>query len=391
LKTLCLKNEHLLILSCNIAFSGDFIYFSSMFLIPFSSLTNEELSLHAAEKLAMDLSDWEQEIWQFINNWMNPSIDYINVFTSGSTGFPKEIKHCKGVVLNSARLTCNALQLKPGDKALLCLPANKISGMMMIVRSIWSKMDLYCIRPSADPLSDIPVKEKIELAAFTPMQLFAIDKDPKKRKRVEKISKIIIGGDEIPAKLVNSIRDMKNMAYATFGMTETISHIALRTLNGQSPDNAFTTLPGITVSTDEGDRLVIEAPELGVRHLVTNDVVNLISSTKFHWLGRKDNLINSGGVKLFPEQIEEHLKTFLKIPFFITGIESPRSGQEVAIAIERKTFTRTEANDLKKQFETLSKLETPKAILTIPEFTRTDTGKIKRSDSLQHVAMKIAL
>ena len=133
------------------------------------------------------------------------------------------------------------------------------------------------------------------------------------------------------------------------------------------------------------------APELGVRHLITNDEVHLISSTQFKWLGRKDNLINSGGVKIYPEKIEEQLKSLIELPFFIAGIESNRTGQEVAIAIEKATFTLKEANELKKRFEILGKLYCPKTILTIAKFIRTDNGKIKRRESLQQVAMRIAI
>jgi o-succinylbenzoate---CoA ligase len=294
-------------------------------------------------------------------------------------------------MLNSSRLTCDALDLKKGNKVLLCLPARKISGMMIIVRSIWARMDLFCIRPSAQPMKEIPDTARFDFASFTPMQLIDITANAKQRARVERISKIIIGGDEMPPVLSETLRVMKNQAYATFGMTETVSHIALRRLNTKSAADCFTTLPGIKVSTDERTCLVIEAPELGVRHLVTNDVVNLLSPTQFCWLGRKDNLINSGGIKIFPEQIEEQLKATVGLPFFITGIPSARSGQDVAIVVESKTISLVEANDLKKQFGKLSKLQCPKAILTIPHFERTENGKIKRRESLKKVVQKISL
>jgi o-succinylbenzoate---CoA ligase len=362
-----------------------------MFLIPFSSLSERELLAQASAKLNENLKAWEREIWQFIKDWLDPSVAAIKVFTSGSTGPPKEIEHCKGAMLNSTRLTCDALQLKAGNKVLLCLPLSRIAGMMIIVRSIWARMDMYCIRPSSNPISDIPDSEKFDFGSFTPMQLFDVTTDSRKRARIERISKIIIGGDEIPPLLAECIRLMKNQAYATFGMTETISHIALRRLNGKNASDCFTVLPGIKVSIDERSCLVIEAPELGVRRLVTNDVVSLIGPGEFCWLGRKDNLINSGGIKIYPEQIEDQLKPLLGIPFFITGIPSARSGQEVAIAVESKDFTLREANQLKDQFRILSKLQSPKAILTIPHFVRTDTGKIKRNESLKHVATKIAI
>jgi len=359
-----------------------------MFRVAFSSLTEKEIQKIAIEKINSETEEWEKEIWQFINDWLDPAIGSIKVFTSGSTGIPKEIQHGKGCILNSARLTCYALHLKHGDKALLCLPVNRISGMMMIVRSIWNKMDLYCIRPTSDPLSQLTDKDKFDFAAFTPSQLYEFEKHVK---RIEKIRKLLIGGEDISARLMNNLQLLNNAAYATFGMTETISHIALRRLNGPHPERYFKTLGGITVSTDQRKCLIIEAPELGIHGLITNDIVHLISPVEFEWLGRKDNLINSAGVKIYPEQIEEQLKAVIDVPFFIAGIENQRTGQEVAIALEKRAVTLKETNDFKKRFEILGKLYSPKTILTIPHFIRTENGKINRKASLQQVAMRISI
>ncbi|MES2621137.1 MAG: AMP-binding protein, partial [Bacteroidota bacterium] len=253
----------------------------------FSSLTEKEIQKIAIEKINSELDEWEIEIWQFIRDWLDPAVVSIKVFTSGSTSFPREIQHGKGCILNSARLTCYALQLKHGDKALLCLPANRISGMMMIVRSIWNKMDLYCMRPSSNPLSQLTDKDNFDFAAFTPSQLYEFEKN---MQRIEKIRKLLIGGEDISARLMKNMQLLNNASYATFGMTETISHIALRRLNGPNPDRYFKTFEGITVSTDERKCLIIEAPELGIHSLITNDVIHFISPVEFEWLGRKDNL-----------------------------------------------------------------------------------------------------
>ena len=210
------------------------------------------------------------------------------------------------------------------------------------MRSIWNKMDLYCIRPTTDPLCQVADKDKFDFAAFTPSQLFEFDKH---RKHIERIRKMLIGGEDISNRLLANLRLLSNAAYTTFGMTETISHIALRRLNGIHPDHHFKTLRGISVSIDGKKSLVIEAPELGIHRLITNDAVHLFSPTEFEWLGRMDNLINSGGVKIYPEQIEEQLKQQIAIPFFITGIENDRTGQEVAIAVEKKAVTLQETNE----------------------------------------------
>ena len=216
-----------------------------MFEIDFFSLSESAIIQMASQQLNADLADWEREIWSFVINWFDPEIKSISVFTSGSTGTPKEISHTKEAMLNSARATCSALNLSAGKQALLCLPVKKISGMMMVVRCLDCKMKMVCVKPSTKPLSELPEGLKIDFAAFTPMQFFEITNNYSNFRKADRMGKIILGGEGVSAELLPNIMKLESEVYATFGMTETISHIALKRLNGSYPDADFKLLPGI--------------------------------------------------------------------------------------------------------------------------------------------------
>ncbi len=353
-----------------------------MFEIDFYTQNDDTLRKVAQENLLSSLEDWERHIWQFISNWYDPSIETISVFTSGSTGAPKQISHTKVSMLFSAGQTCRALNLKPGDTALLCLPVNKISGMMMVVRSIFNKMKLICIRPSSSPLQVHSDGQLINFAAFTPMQFNGITSNHSSYVKADAIEKIILGGEDVKAELLHDIRKLKSQVYITYGMTETISHIALKRLNGPVPDTGFSLLPGIKIATDVRGCLIIEAPNLGQPHLVTNDVVKLLGENTFQWLGRIDNVINSGGVKIYPEEIERQLLNRIDIPFFITGLPDERTGEKLVLVLESTTLEHVQINSLNAAFMSVEKLHRPKEALLVPRFERTDNGKIKRKETL---------
>ncbi len=368
-----------------------------MFVIRFSSLSDTELIQLAEEKLTTDLADWERNIWQFIRNWFNPSVTSIKIFTSGSTGSPKQIEHSKQAMLNSARMTGKVLDLKEGDNTLLCLPTSKIAGMMMVVRSICTKMDLHCIQPSATPLKDLEEGTKISFAAFTPMQLHSAAKNFAHFKAAQTIDKIIVGGEAISAEVLDIVNRFSNKVYHTFGMTETISHIALKRLNGKEADAHYQVLDGITISTGEQNRLIIEAPELSQPHLVTNDVVRLVvvskvtnnsnetynSHQQFDWLGRTDNVINSGGVKIYPEELEQKLQSHIQPAFFITAIPDEVTGNKLVLAIEMISLTESDKQELREEFSKFDKLHRPKAVLLFGRFVKTTNGKTRRKETMQ--------
>ncbi len=362
-----------------------------MFEIDFFSLTESAIIQMASQQLTADLADWEREIWSFVINWFDPEIKSISVFTSGSTGIPKAISHTKEAMLNSARATCSALNLSAGNRALLCLPVSKISGMMMEVRCIECKMKVLCLKPSTKPLSELPEDIKIDFAAFTPMQFFEITNNYSNFRKADRMGKIILGGEDVNAELLANIQKLESEVYITFGMTETISHIALKRLNGSLPDSNFKLLPGITIQVDDRSCMVIQAPQLCQPHLVTNDVIEMKGETEFKWLGRFDNVINTGGVKIFPEEIELKLAESMSLPFFIASLPDSISGQKVVIVVQCSDLQLSEQNRLKTLLNQLEKIQRPKEVLLNPKFKYTANGKLKRLESLHETITTIPL
>lgn len=362
-----------------------------MVCIEFSTLSDTGAAQLASQKLSGELDEWERNIWSFISDWFDPAIPSIKVFTSGSTGAPRQIEHGKQAMLNSAATTCAAMQLQPGDNALLCLPVNKIGGMMMVVRAIHSRLNLYCVKPSANPLKEVTDEIKFAFAAFTPMQLNGLNQNYPLFLRAERIEKILLGGEHTPAELLQMVSRMSNQVYATFGMTETISHIALKRLNGKDADSHFKVLPGIKISINEKNCLIIEAPALGQPHLVTNDVIRLRPGDEFDWLGRTDNVINSGGVKIHPEELEQKLQAFIQPAFFIGALPDARTGEKLVLAIEMDVFTEKDKQELKEVIAGFDRLQQPRSVLLFHQFVRTANGKIKRKETLQSTFESIEL
>lgn len=315
---------------------------------------------------------YQYELGNFLLDWLDQK-DYVIVKTSGSTGKPKNIKIKKKAMVNSAIATGDFFKLKPGDKVLHCLPSNFIAGKMMIVRAIVLGLELDMVEPAVLPLIDY--EKDYVFSAFTPMQLknFA--------KYLKNIKTVIVGGGRVSNAIIDLIKDKKPNVYETYGMTETVSHIAVKKLNnfsGSNNDKYFTTLPEIVVSQDERGCLVIDAPNLSDKKIVTNDIVKVASESSFQWLGRYDNVINSGGIKLYPEQIEFKLRDKIKEEFFIASKADDTLGEKLILVIEG------EKRDIDHSvFEGLDKYENPKEINFISKFKVTASGKIHREKTLK--------
>ncbi|ALJ03662.1 O-succinylbenzoic acid--CoA ligase [Pseudalgibacter alginicilyticus] len=323
---------------------------------------------------------YQQELGDFLLSWLDEK-DYIEVKTSGSTGKPKKIKIKKQAMVNSAIVTGDYFGLKPGDKVLHCLPSNFIAGKMMIVRAIILGLELDMTEPAVLPLIDY--EKDYTFCAFTPMQLKSFSK------YLLNIKMAIVGGGQVPESTIEIIKDKKPMVYETYGMTETVSHIAVKRLNNFNDsesisNNYFKTLPNISISQDDRGCLVIDAPLLSDETIVTNDLVKIHSETEFEWLGRYDNVINSGGIKLFPEQIEKKLRSKIKEQFFIASKPDDMFGDKLILVLEKKT------NDLDLSvFNDLDKYEKPKEVFNIAKFIETASGKIHRKKNLQKLNISV--
>jgi len=324
----------------------------------------------AAYSLVKEGDPYEYQVGEFLLNWLDDS-DHIKVKTSGSTGDPITINLSKQVMVNSAINTGDYFNLEPGDRALLCLPARYIAGKMMIVRAIILGLEL----DTAQPANHVLFKDDkpYEISAMAPIQLKnAIS-------RLDCFKRIIVGGAAVPQSIINSIQDCKTLVYETYGMTETASHIAVKKLNNLDKDEKkrFHCLAGIKVTKDDRDCLVIHSNHLSAEPIITNDMVKIYSETEFDWLGRIDNVINSGGVKLHPETIERKLSDAIGGRFLIASEDEESLGQQVVLILE------SASDEIDPSvFSVLDKFEIPKKIYAIPEFVETSTKKVNREKTI---------
>jgi O-succinylbenzoic acid--CoA ligase len=341
------------------------------------------LPLGAISSISLDhLPAYEKSALTFCKEW-DSGQESFTIDTSGSTGTPKKITLTRGQMIASAEKTIAALGLHTDMTSLVCLDTAYIAGRMMIVRSIIATMDMIITEPSSNPLENLP-DSPIDFAALVPYQLRTIIAS-RERARLESIGRIILGGAPIDQELLADIRKLRVPCYATFGMTETLSHIALQKLNGVDAQDSFHVLDGIEINTDDRQCLVINADYLD-QAVVTNDIVELTGLRKFRWLGRWDNVINSGGVKVMPEKIEKEVGSYmlsqkLKHRFFATGLPNQQLGQQVALIVEGMLTEKQEEDLLGWLRSKLPRYEIPKAVLYTHEFTTTATQKVNRAAS----------
>lgn len=321
--------------------------------------------------------DDEVAIGKFILEWLDEN-DFITVKTSGSTGIPKNIKLQKDHIFNSAAATVKYFDLKENTKALLCLSSEYIAGKMMLVRAMIAGWELCTTAPEKNPLENID--DAFDFSAMVPYQVFHSLKD------LHKVKKLIVGGGAVSAELDQQLQKIKTRVFATYGMTETISHVAVRPINGMEKSAVFSALPKVDFSLNENNCLQIHAPEISEETVVTNDVVELISPTSFKFLGRADNVINTGGVKVHPEVVEEKLSLHINQPFFIASEKDEALGERVILILESEE--QLQLKDFSVTFETLSGYEKPKKIYSVPHFIYTETGKVKRAEVLKYFLLK---
>lgn len=324
----------------------------------------------------------------FLAEWQSPEPTVL-VHTSGSTGEPKPLFVEKRRMEASARATIKALGLKPCSSALLCMSLKYIAGKMMVVRSLVGDLRLISVEPSGHPLANID--EPIDFAAMVPLQVYNSMENPIELERLKAIHNIIIGGGSIDEEMERRLRDFPNAVWSTYGMTETLSHIALRRINGSEASEWYTPLENVKVSLSDEGCLVIDAPEVCANTLYTHDCAEIHQDGKrFRILGRIDNVIDSGGIKLHIEDIERKLRPYLS-NFLITKAPHRKFGEAVVLMIEKskgdsakslgdtKKSLRESENTLRALLEQhLEKYEQPKYIVEVDELPLTETGKPAR-------------
>ena len=314
---------------------------------------------------------------EFLSEWNNDS-PFVHVQTSGSTGVPKPMLAEKRRMLASARITNDFLGLREGDAALLCMSLDYIAGKMMVVRSIERGLKLITVEPSGHPLnhSQLAIDDcQIDFAAMVPLQVYNTLQVPEERKRLLQIRHLIIGGGAIDEALGAELKNFPNAVWSTYGLTETLSHIALRRLSGPEASDWYIPFPSVKVSLSEDGCLVIDAPEVCPERLVTNDIAE-ISPQGFRILGRKDNVICSGGIKIQIEEVESRLRPFFRVPYLISKRPDPKFG-EVSVLLTEGSID--EARQICERI--LPKYYLPRHYLHVDRIPLTETGKPARQQA----------
>ncbi|PHK22952.1 O-succinylbenzoic acid--CoA ligase [Nostoc linckia z15] len=324
---------------------------------------NEDDLLRIAYTFIKEGEPYEKAVGDFLMYWFDNS-SKIEMHTSGTTGKPKLITIDKQAMVNSALATGEFFGLEAGIKVLHCLPTQYVAGKMMLVRAFILGWDLDLVAPSSHPLERNDTT--YDFGAMVPLQAqHSLDK-------LHCVKKLILGGAKVSQQLAKELSEIPSEIYETYGMTETITHIAAKRVG----EEAFNVLPHVRISEDDRHCLVIDPYAICDEPVVTNDVVKVVNSRQFIWLGRFDNVINSGGVKLFPEQIEEKLSQKIDRRFFVKGVPDDELGEKLVLYIEGEPYDVSQ--DI---FKKLGKFEKPKQITFIPKFTETATGKVMREKS----------
>ncbi|MBT8186602.1 MAG: AMP-binding protein [Croceitalea sp.] len=310
----------------------------------------------------------EMAMGEFLMDWLS-SRRTITVKSSGSTGTPKTIKLQKSHMIKSATATGAFFGLNAGDNALLCLPVEYIAGKMMLVRAMVLGLHLDAVDPSSEPLRF--TSKNYDFCAMVPMQL------SNSIKQLSQVNKLIVGGAPLSKKIKSCLSKQSTKVYETYGMTETITHIAAKPIDQDS----FEVLPNVGITKDNRGCLVIDAPEIGCNNLITNDLIDLLDNKHFKWLGRFDNIINSGGVKLMPEHIEAKLSQVIDVPFFVGGMPDVNLGEKLVLVVKGQVDEELLMDNI-KALKSVAKYEVPKDIYKLPQFLMTDTNKIMRKKTL---------
>jgi len=335
----------------------------------------------SAGELIKEVEYLDENHRKFLQSWFDDK-DYIVAHTSGSTGKPKQIRILKKNLINSATQTIRFFDLQPRTGALLNLSSDFIAGKLMWIRALTGGWHLDVVSPENRSIAEVLKNKSYDFGAMVPLQVYQNLPD------VSHIQKLIIGGGVVSNELQQKLYDFSNRIYATYGMTETLTHIAVKPVNKlawqnfypqNSLNGAYRLLEGIRIFSDRRGCLVIEAPELAEEPVITNDLVRILDDKHFLWLGRYDNIINSGGVKLIPEQIENKIAPYIKREFFVAGIPDEKLGEKLVLLIEGKSF------DLPDWSRILTRYEIPKQVFFIDKFYRTDSGKIQRKKNLSYL------
>ncbi|MEN8249473.1 MAG: AMP-binding protein [Bacteroidota bacterium] len=327
---------------------------------------------------------FEQSTLTFCRQWLNGQATF-SLKTSGSTGEPKTIEVTRKQMQLSARQTVSYFNLTPEDTVLVCLNTAYIAGIMMLVRGFESGAKIIAVEPEGNPLNQID--NQVDFLAVVPLQLNKILSNPVSKSQLENCRATLVGGAPVSVALEKLIAQSSAAVYATFAMTETLTHFALRQLN-PNKEEYYTTLKDVSIGQDNRGCLTVESQVTLNKRLFTNDLVEIIAPGQFIWKGRIDNIINSGGVKVSIETLESKIEQVLSqlnlsYNFFIAGLPDSVLGEKVVLIVE--SSQRVPIIESIDYAQTLNQYEIPKSILYLPNFIYTPTGKINRPETTELV------
>lgn len=315
----------------------------------------------------------EADLAAFLHEWYAPT-EEMELQTSGSTGAPKTIIVSKQAMRASAEATCRYFGLKKGDTALLCLPLRYIAGKMMVVRALVGGLNLITAEPSSTPLAQLHTP--VDFAPLVPMQAHTTLQQAGGTAQLEQARTILLGGGFVDAALETALQACRSAVYVSYGMTETLSHIALRRINGAQAAAYYTPLPQVKVGMSPRGTLVLSVPYLGIADLETNDLAEILPDGRFRILGRVDCVINSGGIKIQAESVEEELTAATGLAVMAVPIPHPVLGQAVGLLWEGPPEKEAA---LQQALQALPKYHQPHKVLRHP-LPRTATGKVNRAE-----------
>lgn len=325
-----------------------------------------------------DLLSWRRELFAFILLFLDREEAGIIQQSSGTTGDPKSYTLSRDAMLNSARSTLDYFGLKGGEKALICLPVHYIAGKMMVVRALVGGLDMLLREPSSRPLQGI--EDHVDFAAMVPLQL---EESLQHRDPLDRISRLLLGGGELHPGTRQKLGSLSTPEiYESFGMTETYTHFALRRINGTRPDPVFKVLKNVQIATDSRGCLLVKMPGVTSGMVQSNDLVEInLEGDGFTWLGRYDNLINSGGIKIIPELLEEQIGDCLGHECLVLPEPDRKLGQKLVLVVEFEGGNPPLDTWMKQLKIRLSNYEVPKRVLTLESLPRNASMKPDRTST----------
>ncbi|MFC4874648.1 AMP-binding protein [Negadavirga shengliensis] len=337
--------------------------------------------------------DWKgldsefEKVFAFCRDWLRGEGEFV-LRTSGSTGRPQEITVSREQMRLSANATRGFFNLQHGCRMLCCLNTEMIAGRMMLVRAMEWEAELLLVTPTSLPLENLD-NPYFDFVAMVPMQLQASMDKQKSRHLLDNIRVLIIGGAPLSDVLREKAKSLKGEVYQTYGMTETVSHVALANLKAEGP-LVYRALPGVNLEVDGENRLVIQAPMAGNRTLQTQDVVDLLSHNSFVWKGRVDFVVNSGGIKIHPEETESVIRPlmheyFPERRYFLTGMQDELLGEALVLVVEGEEDITNAGHFLEKSAEMLGRFHVPKQVFFVRKFSMTPSQKINRLETKKNL------